>query len=426
MNNNDIIFALSSGAGRAGVAVIRVSGAGVADVARQLIGAADVRARHAYLRTLRDGADVIDTCLVTYFPAPFSFTGEDVLEIAPHGAPAVVTRIFDFLRDRFGAHLATPGEFSRRAFYNGKMDLVDVDSLAALLDARTERQRQAAVRAVAGDGAIYENWRTQMIEISAYAAAMLDYNADDLPPDIADTVRGRIDKLYAELNDAISRYAAVRAVRSGFNIVIAGPTNAGKSSLFNRIVGTNRAIVSDIPGTTRDVVSAQIDIDGYLVNLSDTAGLRTTDDVIEQIGIEKTNSEIANADLILNLGACGGADNEIHVVNKADLIKAHDAPGAIYISAKTGQGIDELMRVVREKMHAVLDGAEDSVSVNERTRTLVLDAAQNLSAAISAGDNYDIVAEHVRAAADAIGRILGVITVDEVLDATFSQLCLGK
>ena len=325
MNNNDTIFALSSGHGKSGVAVIRISGDNLRDLFTRLLRRSNFDTRRTYFTNLTDNAgDLIDQTILVFFAAPHSFTGTDVIEIYSHGAPAVINKIFDFLSTT-GARMATRGEFSRRAFLNGKMDLADIDGLAALLDAQTERQRSAALQSMTGrDSRIYDTWRAQMLEIAAYAAAILDYADDELPTNIGEKIRDKTQNLYNEIDNAISRYAASRAIRSGFNITLAGNTNAGKSSLFNRLVGENRAIVSDTPGTTRDVVSCTLDIDGYMVNISDTAGLRDTDDAIEQIGIQRTNDEIKNADLILHVidGQSSefkvqSSNNEITVVNKS-------------------------------------------------------------------------------------------------------------
>lgn len=434
MNNNDTIFALSSGHGKSGVAVIRISGDNLRDLFARLLGRGNFDARRTYFANLTDNAgDLIDQTILVFFAAPHSFTGTDVIEIYSHGAPAVINKIFDFLSET-GARMATRGEFSRRAFLNGKMDLADVDGLAALLDAQTERQRRAALQSMTGrDSRIYDTWRAQMIEIAAYAAAILDYADDELPTNIGEKIRDKTQILYNEIDNAISRYAASRAIRSGFNIALAGNTNAGKSSLFNRLVGENRAIVSDTPGTTRDVVSCTLDIDGYMVNISDTAGLRDTDDAIEQIGIQRTNDEIKNADLILHVidGAQSApttttTQNEITVVNKSDLCDCKNKSDAIYVSAKTGDGIDNLMIAIRRRITELVGTGESQLTVNARTRALLTDARTELQHAIAAGDNYDIFSEHVRRAADAIGKILGTITASDVMDATFSQLCLGK
>ena len=432
--NNDTIFALSSGHGKSGVAIIRISGDNLSDFAERIIGKFGIQPRHAYFVNLLDDAgEIIDQCIITYFAAPQSFTGTDVIEIASHGAPAVINKIFEFL-SAHNMRMATPGEFTRRAFYNNKMDLTDVDGLAALLDAETDVQRKSALAGMMGrDGKIYDTWRSQMIEIAAYSAAILDYDADDLPQNIGQTVREKIKQLYSEIENALSRYAAARAIRGGFNIALVGETNVGKSSLFNKIVGSNRAIVSDIPGTTRDVVSATLDIDGYLVNVSDTAGLReNTDDKIEQIGIERTKNEIENADLVLRVYAGKPntdkiADNEIVVINKSDLLKSKPNKNVIYVSAKTGNGLDELLGAIRTQLHKLTDGMESALVINARTKCLLETARDELKSAIEIrGENFDLISEHVRAAADAIGKILGQITAADVMDATFSQLCLGK
>ena len=434
-NNNETIFALSSGHGKSGVAVIRVSGDDLYTLFLRITNRKIADTRHAYFANMYDiNGEIIDQIIATYFSAPASFTGTDIIEIYSHGAPAVIDKIFDYL-SKIGARMANPGEFSRRAFYNGKMDLADVDGLAALLDAQTDAQRKSALSSMmGGDSKIYDNWRKQMIEISAYAAATLDYAEDELPANIEKTIRTKTKKLHTEINNALSRYTAVRAIRSGFNIALVGDTNVGKSSLFNAILGTNRAIVSDIPGTTRDIVSASIDIGGYMVNLSDTAGLRDTTDEIEKIGIEHTQSEIENANLILHV--LDGSKkikkqqtlhNEIIIINKSDISKDEHVPNAIYVSAKTGSGIKELVKIIKEKIITLTSDVESSVAVNARTYNLLTDASEELKAALNAPDgNYDIFSEHVRRAADNIGKILGTITAADVMDATFSQLCLGK
>lgn len=429
--NTDTIFALSSGLGKSGVAVIRVSGPDLLSEFESMINiTGDIRVRHAYLTNLRDDNDeLIDQCIALYFRAPHSFTGEDLIEIHSHGASAVIEKIFSHLR-KHGCRMAEPGEFSRRAFYNNKMNLAEVDGLAALLDARTDKQRMFALKSMCGaDSAVYESWRSTMIEIAAYSAAILDYPSDELPENIGEKLFDRTQKLYTEITNALNAYGKSRAIRSGFNIVFAGKTNVGKSSIFNRLVGSSRAIVSDIPGTTRDVVSHQIDIDGYLVNLSDTAGIRESDDEIENIGIARTHSEIKNADLILRIYADAkdvkpADDNEIVVLNKSDLGTV-TTNGAISVSALNGDGINILLDTIRTKLHSMLGATESDIMVNERTHALLNDAAKELNNALQ-NTNMDIFAEHVRTAGDAIGKILGVIGVDEIADATFGQLCLGK
>lgn len=433
MINNDTIFALSSGRGKSGVAVIRISGDNLSEFAKKITGRTTLVPRHAYFVNLRDDVgEIIDQCVVIYFAAPYSFTGTDIIEIQSHGAPAVILKIFGYLRTQH-MRIATPGEFSRRAFYNGKMDLSDVDGLVALLDAQTDKQRVAALKSMmGGDSDIYTDWRMQMLKISAYAAAMTDYNSDDLPGNINDTIYEHIKTLYTAISAALDKYNASRAITCGVNIAIVGETNVGKSSLFNRIVGTARAIVSDIPGTTRDVVSATMDIGGYMVNISDTAGIRDATDTIERIGIERTASEIDNADIVIHVINPDDKytkirPDEILVINKSDMTTIRNIDNAIYTSAKTGHGVTELMSAITERINKITGNGESVLMINARTYDLVKTAAKELKNAIklSNGD-YDILSEHVRYAADAIGKILGVIGTEEVLDMTFSQLCLGK
>ena len=433
MNNNDTIFALSSGHGKSGVAVIRISGENLGDIFARFANKNEITPRRAYFTNLRDNAgELIDQCLVIYFPAPHSFTGEDVIELHTHGAPAVISAVFEYLSS-LNMRMATPGEFSRRAFYNNKMDLADVDGLAALLDAQTNIQRKHALQSMLGrDSEIYNTWRGSMVEISAFAAAMLDYSPDDLPANIGETIQKRTQKLYDEIGAALQGYRASRAIRGGINVALVGETNVGKSSIFNYMVGSNRAIVSDIAGTTRDVVSSTVDIDGYMVNLADTAGIRETTDEIESIGIERTKNEIENADIVIRVFAPDNFvtdtfnQNEIVLINKADTIKTHEIKSVIYTSVKTGLGMDAFMDTLRKKIHEMFDGRESDLSINARTKSLLETAHNELSHAIRAGDNYDIFAEHTRRASDAIGKILGTITANEILDMTFGQLCLGK
>ena len=431
MNNNDTIFALSSAPGKSGVSVIRVSGGNLSGLFKRIINKDKIEPRHAYFTNFKDdNGDLIDQCIAVFFATPNSFTGEDVIEIYSHGAMAVINKIFEFLRTK-NARIANRGEFSQRAFYNNKMDLTGVDGLVALLDAQTDKQRQNALKSLTGnDSFVYKNWRDQMIEISAYAAAILDYDEDDLPGNIDKKILNQTTKLLKEIKSNLSNIKSTRAIQNGFNIVLVGETNVGKSSIFNKLVGSNRAIVSDIAGTTRDVVSQQIDIDGYLVNLSDTAGIRETNEEIEKIGIERTHNEIENADLVLyvyNEIPSQIKSDGITVINKSDLLKNKSNKNVIYTSTKTNEGFDNLLNTIKTKMHELMDGAESKISVNERTYELLNETVIELENAINKYDgNYDIFAEHVRRSADSIGKILGVITTAEIADATFSRLCLGK
>ena len=429
--NNDTIFALSSAPGKSGVAVIRISGNDLSKLFKRVINKKKFDTRHAYFTNLTDGnKDLIDQCIAIYFNAPHSFTGEDIIEIHSHGSPAVINKIFEFLRAN-GCRIAQRGEFSKRAFYNNKMDLTDVDGLIALLDAQTDKQRQSALRSLTGhDSIVYNAWRNKMIEISAYAAAILDYADDELPKDIDKKIIKKTEKLLNEINGALLQHHTARTIQNGFNVVLVGKTNVGKSSIFNKLIGSNRAIVSDIAGTTRDVVSQQIDIDGYLVNLSDTAGIRKSRNKIEKIGMERTHNEIENADLVLyvyNEIPKELKTDGITIINKSDLLKNKNSKRVIYTSVKTGAGFDKLSKAIKEKMHEIIGNSESKITINERTYELLKDAASELTKAIkNYNGNYDIFAEHTRRASDSIGKILGIITTNEIADMTFQRLCLGK
>ena len=429
--NNDTIFALSSAPGKSGVAVIRISGDDLLKLFKRISNKKKIESRHAYFTNLKDDkGELIDQCIAIYFNAPYSFTGEDIIEIHSHGSPAVINKIFEFLRKN-GARIANRGEFSQRAFYNNKMDLTDVDGLIALLNAQTDKQRQSALKSLTGhDSAVYSAWREQMIEISAYSAAILDYDADDLPKNIDKKILEKTKKLLEEIKNSVGGFRASNAIQNGFNIVLVGETNVGKSSIFNKLIGTNRAIVSDIAGTTRDVVSFQIDIDGYLVNLSDTAGIRESTDMIEKIGIEKTFAEIENADLIIhvyNKIPRKIKENEITVINKSDLLRNKNNKNVIYTSIKKNEGFDKLLKAIKKEMHKLMGKNESKIAINERTYELLNETIKELENAINKySGNYDIFAEHVRRAADSIGKILGIITTNEIADITFSRLCLGK
>jgi tRNA modification GTPase len=415
--NNGAIFALSSGQGKAGVAVIRVSGKDC----RSLAADYNLTPRRAHLLNFHN----IDNIIIIYFKAPNSFTGEDVIELHCHGGQAVISAIFEKLRS-FGFRMAEPGEFSRRAFQNGKMDLTEIDGMRALIDARTERQRLRAMRGIAGrDNETYMRWREDMIALAALAAARMDYASDDLPKDVDRQILDRRRKLAEEIKAALNSRS--RIVESGFNVVLTGETNVGKSSLFNRLIGESRAIVSDIAGTTRDVISAELDLEGYLVRLIDTAGLREAENEIEKIGISKTNEQVKKADLVIRVydspdGKPSAADNEIVVINKSDLIEKR-RKNHVYVSAKTGEGVGELLDLIKRKVLEQMDGAESDLAVGERAQAHLLNAVSELE---GADGGPEIESEHIMSAADEIGRILGTIGSDEIYDSVFGQLCLGK
>ena len=415
---NDVIFALSSGQGRAGVAVIRVSGTSPGFLPKP------VRPRVATLMNFYG----IDQVIVIYFKAPHSFNGEDMVEIHCHGGRAIINAIFAKLC-KFGFRIAERGEFLRRAFDNRKFDLVEVDGIRAMIDAKTERQRAAAMRSMSGqDSHILNGWRNEMIALSALASARMDYDSTDLPGNIDQRIKDGAMTLSEKISTALNSKSCI--IENGFNIVLTGKTNVGKSSLFNRLIGENRAIVSEIHGTTRDVVMAEIDIDGFLVRITDTAGIRESTDEIEKIGIEKTRAELEKADLILHVfdTSTNYAPNEngIIVINKSDILKDEIAPKDkhVMVSAKTGAGISELMQIVHARLCEIADTSDDNLTITTRMRANMANVVTELDKVVQVG--IELQAEHIMAAADEISMVLGLIGIEEIYDSVFGQLCLGK
>ncbi len=432
---NDKIFALSSGAGKSGIAVVRLSGENLLNDFKRIINKkTDIIPRHFYMANItNDNDELIDNCMAVFFNSPHSFTGDDIIEIYPHGSPAVIDKLFEFLKS-INYRIAAPGEFSQRAFYNGKMDLSEIDGLVALLDAKTDKQRTAALKSMAGnDSEIYKNWREQMIELSAYSAAILDYSDDELPGDIKEKIAKKAGVLRDEIKKALEKSDVCNAITNGFKIVLTGDVNVGKSSIFNRFVGKNRAIVSDVCGTTRDVIDTELNLGGYLVNLSDTAGIRESDDEIEKIGIEKSFESVRDADLILRVYANEirdiepPRDNEIIVFNKCDIrdIKTRDE-NAICISAQTGKNFEKLIQKIIHKIEILIQKNESELMVNARTKQLLEKTSNELDNALKHCDVYDLFSDHLNTAANNIGKILGIISPEEIMDATFNRLCLGK
>ncbi|MCL2629596.1 MAG: tRNA uridine-5-carboxymethylaminomethyl(34) synthesis GTPase MnmE [Alphaproteobacteria bacterium] len=417
--NDDIIFALSSGNPPAGVAVIRISGAALGEMFQKLAGIAKPKPRHMYFTNLKG----IDECLVAWFKAPASFTGEDVIEIHSHGSIAVIDKIYELLRG-LGARIAERGEFAARAFMNGKMDLQSIDGLGDLINAKTERQRIQAFASYTGSGSrLYQTWRNELVLISANLAAATEFPAQELPGGLVPDAMEKIKTLLEQIDSHLGTYAAGRIIKSGFRIVLGGLVNAGKSSLFNALIGSDRAIVSSVPGTTRDWISAQMDIEGYLVELVDTAGLRESDNEIESIGIEKSKELIESADLVIEVKReklKGKSDDGFIVYTHGDLTGDPDA-----VSVVTGQNMDKLIARIKSEIEKRIGVAEPFCVSNEKTAELLRQATGYLSAAL-AQTIPELTAENVRLAANALGKVLGVVDFDEIQSAIFGRLCMGK
>ena len=424
---SETIYALSSGAPPAAIAVVRISGP-QADAALEALAGRLPEPRVAALAELRADGQVLDKALILRFPGPHNATGEDVTELHLHGGRAVVAAVRGALSCLPGLREAEPGEFTRRAFENGRIDLAEAEGLADLLAAETESQRRAAV-ALAG-GALsrqIEAWQTRLLTLSAKLEAALDFSDEADVGELPGGFAVELAALSGEMDQWLARPPAER-LRDGIRVVIAGPPNSGKSSLLNALVGRDAAIISEIPGTTRDLVEAPTALGGAPFLLVDTAGLRDSEDAIETIGVARARDSLAAADLVLWLGEpenCPAPDPDraILIQPKADL----DPPerrNDIRLSALTGEGLNELSRLLIQRSTQLLP-RENEVALNARHRAVLGEAAEWLGEAGKAGDSL-IVAEAFRQARAALDRITGRAGVEDMLDALFGRFCIGK
>lgn len=423
----DTIFALSSGQPPAAVAVIRTSGPQAFSAAEAVAGRLP-EARRAVVMTLREpsSGDAIDEALVLRFDGPASATGEDVVEYQCHGGRAVVDAVLAALAAQPGLRAAEPGEFTRRAFTNGRIDLTEAEGLADLLEAETESQRRAALMmAEGGLRRQIEGWRQRLVELSARAEAAIDYvgDEDETAADeaaLADEARA----LEEELSLWLDRPRA-EPLKDGVRVVVAGPPNAGKSSLVNALANSDRAIVTDIAGTTRDSIEVPLAIDGVPVLLIDTAGLRSSDDIVEAIGVGRAENQIQRADLVLWLGDPDEAPSHRQAVlihSQAD--RRGEAPeGSLGVSAVTGEGLGELARRIVSEAGQLLP-ADGELALNRRQAAELAVAREALAEA--AGSDVVRTAEALRVARMAFDRLNGRTGVEDMLDALFSRFCLGK
>lgn len=424
---SDTIFAVASGRPPAAIAIIRISGPR-AHAAGQALAGGLPPPRSAEVRSLRKPGDgeLLDQALVLRFDGPASATGEDVVELHCHGGRAVIDGVLAALATLDGLRLAEAGEFTRRAFVDGRIDLTEAEGLADLLEAETESQRKAAL-ALAGGGLHrqIDEWRSRVLDLSAAAERAIDYDDEDAPIDAA--LLDGCGALAAELQLWLDR-PRVEPLKEGILVVVAGPPNAGKSSLINAIVGDERAIVTDVPGTTRDHLDVPISIGGIPVRLTDTAGLRHTDDAVEAIGVERAERLIAQADVLVWLGEPAQAPDHARSIPtqpKCDLPdRGTLGDRAIRISSRTGAGISELLERVGVLAREVLP-EEGAIALNRRQAALVADAAQALGEAAATVD-LPILAELLRRARTSFDRLTGRAGIDDMLDALFSRFCLGK
>jgi tRNA modification GTPase len=435
---NDTIFALSSGGLPAGVAVVRISGPEALSATRILAGSLP-EPRQAALKTIRTrNGLIVDQGLVLIFPGPASFTGEDCAEIHVHGGKAVVATLLGELASFEKCRLAEHGEFSRRALENGKMDLVEVEGLADLIAAETEMQRRLAVEHTAGGlSRLYEGWADRLTRARALIEAELDFaDEDDVPGSVSDLVWADMAELQSELSAHLAGADFGEIVRDGLKVVIAGAPNAGKSSLMNVLARREVAIVTDIAGTTRDVLHIDLNIEGYAVKLYDTAGLRETKEVIEREGIKRALKTAAEADIILSLAEIGteaqadfpGFDGKVfRIGTKSDI---HPVDGEKYdlcISSATGAGLTALHQLLVNDLQTRSAALSLALPSRLRHRTLLTDSLETLTrAANSVSAGLDIRAEFLRQSAHSLGRITGRVDVEDLLDVIFSEFCIGK
>ena len=446
---SDTIYALSTPPGRGGVAVIRISGPGAGGALEAVAGRPRPAPRHARLCNICDPASglTIDRGLILWFPGPASFTGEDLAELHLHAGRAVVAAAVEALGRCPGLRLAEPGEFARRAFDHGKLDLAEVEGLADLINAETEAQRRQALRQAAGDlSRLIEGWRSRLLALVARVEAAIDFPDEDLPADLEVVAAGGLAELGKEIEAQLAQGRSAERLRDGFMVAIVGAPNVGKSSLLNALARRDVAIVSDTAGTTRDIVEVHLDLRGYPVILADTAGLREagrdTTDPVEREGIARARARAAAADLKLVVvdARTGLADEQAAALvdgaslvafNKADLAEADlgrvpAGVSALAVSARTGAGLAALTDRLAEAAEASLGLAGEAASVTRaRHHQALAECAAALVRAGRAGE-VALLAEDLRLAVRALGRITGRVDVEDILDVIFGEFCIGK
>ena len=441
---SDTIYALSSGPPPSGVAVIRVSGPGVRAALISLTGSLP-EPRRATLRSVRDeDAALLDRGIVLFFPDPDSFTGEDVAELQVHGGRAVIAAVLGALERLPGFRAAEAGEFTRRAFVNGRVDLTEVEGLADLIAAETEAQRWQALRQADGElRRVFEGWRGRLVGARALIEAELDFaDEEDVPGSVSEAAWGEIAAVAAEIGRFLDDGHRGERLRDGAEVVVLGPPNAGKSSLINALARRDVAIVTAEPGTTRDLIEVRLDLNGYPVTLVDTAGLREAGGLIEAEGIRRATARAAAADLVLWLSEAAEAGSVpvvpdgvpvLRVGTKGDLIDSAkeqsllSAGFDLVISTRTGAGLEELLRRLTGVLADRFSAGESVLLTRSRHRSGLERCREALAAALEGtGRGLELRADDVRRATDALGRITGVVGVEDILEVIFREFCIGK
>ncbi|NOR61365.1 MAG: tRNA uridine-5-carboxymethylaminomethyl(34) synthesis GTPase MnmE [Rhodobacteraceae bacterium] len=433
MENGDTIFALATAQGRAGVAVIRVSGPEAFACAFQLAG--DIpKPRTTALRTLRDGEEPLDQALVLTFEKGASFTGEDVVEFHLHGGVAVVQSVLSVLGKMGGLRTAGPGEFTRRALENNQMDLPQVEGLADLIEAETEAQRKQALKVMRGSlSEKCSQWREKLVRAMALLEAVIDFADEDVPVDVRPEVNELLTSVHKDLIAQLSGQKASERIRDGFEVALVGAPNIGKSTLLNAIAGRDVAITSEIAGTTRDVIEVRLDLKGLPVTILDLAGIRDSDDIVESLGIERAIERAGASDIRVfllesaeDIGSFGiePQPDDIVVLGKGDMIETSTTS----VSGKTGMGVDELLEQISTVVAGKVSGA--SSLIRQRHLEAIENAEQSLSTAIHGLDSDDsfneLIAADLRFAVVALDSLVGRIDTEDVLGEIFAGFCIGK
>ncbi|MDD2839537.1 MAG: tRNA uridine-5-carboxymethylaminomethyl(34) synthesis GTPase MnmE [Rickettsiales bacterium] len=440
----DTIFAPITLKGNCSVYVIRISGDKVLDCLKQLGINKILKHREATLCVLKDKElNVIDEALVVYFGSPNSFTGEDVCEISLHCSNYIISKVSRILLSIENVRMAERGEFSKRAFLNGKIDLMQAESILDLIKSETELQHKLAVDQLQGKNSnFYEDLRKKIVEILSILEAFIDFPEEDIPNDLEKEIEIKIQKIISIIKDNLNDNKIGEKIKDGFHVAIIGEPNSGKSTLLNFLSKREVAIVSEIAGTTRDVIEVYIDINGIPVILYDTAGIRDTTDVIEHEGVKRALNKAENSDLkILVIGADNvNVDqkilnlidrNTIILLNKIDLkhnnkeLKIDNASSVIEISLKDNLNLDKFMGILQEKLESIVSPNVNTIITNERCRQELIESLKKLEL-FTFKNSIEINAENIRLAANHIGRITGKINVEEILDNIFSKFCIGK
>ncbi len=443
MITNDTIYALSTILGKSGVAIIRISGDECCQIAKKYGFADKVSAGKIFRHTLISIVDgnLIDDCLIACFKAPYSFTGEDILEFHTHGSIAVINKILTELSGIYGLRVADPGEFSKRAFLNGKMDLSQAEGLASLIEAETEVQRQIASRQMSGEqGSLYERWRLDLITILAQLEALIDFPTDDIPENALYLAQQKTENIVLSIEQHLAQGNGSEIVQRGIRVAIIGEANAGKSTLLNALARRDVAITSEIAGTTRDIIEVKLDIAGFPFIIYDTAGIRKSSDIIEQEGIKRSYRALENADIcILVIDVTAAIPQKlikhiellqkpfVIVYNKIDLSDSvSDLVGGIKLGRiKVGPELNNVIEYLKNYAIDVYAPTSEPLLTSERHRVHLCEALRCLEE-FDVHYPIDIASQHIRMSANSLGQIVGKINVDEILDEVFSSFCIGK